>query len=579
MAELVSSIRIPTIIENLRSGEYLIPVFQRDFVWTIADVLSLLNSIIDARPVGMITVWEQPDNSGLELEHVSLPDTPSEASGNSMAYFGDPKSRPNRFYAVLDGRQRSTAMAMAFGGLAPNDGRRRFAGRFFLDVTATDPVERTRFISFSDILKRKLDTRSSHVTNGLIPFEFDPNNFENLEAQWMFYVEALREHQYYPNGELPDSLELNRRSQLLKSAFGGIIGTTLAVYTVPRKYDLGTICEVFETLNTTGTKVSTVDLIHSWLYAETEGGSTEINLRDWLRSLGQTSGAAGWSDPQDRPELIAQCVTACYIAEKSPPSPRKVGGKVAPVSSVKSGDLLATPAEHWRAVISKTELFSDYLGSFQFCVAGMAFPYRAAPYPVMAAIYVALRWTNSVDQRGWELDRLDRLFKAFFWRNALSGRYDQGFLTKLATDLKSLRDLLDDSLKIEGFGEWAKSCSEVISRDVGEPVSQSRIESFLLDPKPVGALARAMHLFVRSKARVDLLDPGKSIGYDSAIDQVDLHHLFPKDWVRNNVVRSSLADIEDNGRGGVNCVANLTPMSRKSNQSWRANGYCCRKAS
>lgn len=67
MAELVASVRIPDLVEKLRDGEFQIPQFQREFVWSIADVIALLNSIIDARPIGMLTVWEQPDQSGLEL--------------------------------------------------------------------------------------------------------------------------------------------------------------------------------------------------------------------------------------------------------------------------------------------------------------------------------------------------------------------------------------------------------------------------------------------------------------------------------------------------------------------------------
>src|SRR5690606_31383290 len=99
------------------------------------------------------------------------------------------------------------------------------------------------------------------------------------------------------------------------------------------------------TLNTTGTKVSTVDLIHSWLYTDTSREARQpLSLRDWIDELGQLQGAIGWASRDDRPELIAQIVTASYIALTEKAAPRKVGRKQpTALTSVKAGDLLATP--------------------------------------------------------------------------------------------------------------------------------------------------------------------------------------------------------------------------------------------
>jgi uncharacterized protein with ParB-like and HNH nuclease domain len=41
---------------------------------------------------------------------------------------------------VLDGRQRLTALAIAFGGLRESDARRGFSGRWFINLDA-DPEE------------------------------------------------------------------------------------------------------------------------------------------------------------------------------------------------------------------------------------------------------------------------------------------------------------------------------------------------------------------------------------------------------------------------------------------------------
>ncbi len=73
MANLqVSEINVPSVIRKLKTSEWLAPLFQRDFVWSNASVVSLVNSIIDARPIGMVTLWEQEGGSSLPLEPLNL---------------------------------------------------------------------------------------------------------------------------------------------------------------------------------------------------------------------------------------------------------------------------------------------------------------------------------------------------------------------------------------------------------------------------------------------------------------------------------------------------------------------------
>ena len=118
----VTSVTVSDLLGRLRSREWMIPAFQRDFVWTIGQVSGLVYSILERRPIGMATLWRQPDDSELRLVPVSIRDRdkPTELPGAEKP--------PATKYAVLDGRQRCTAIAIAFGGLRPTDGRLRFWG-------------------------------------------------------------------------------------------------------------------------------------------------------------------------------------------------------------------------------------------------------------------------------------------------------------------------------------------------------------------------------------------------------------------------------------------------------------------
>ena len=88
----------------------------------------------------------------------------------------------------------------------------------------------------------------------------------------------------------------------------------LAVYQVSEGYTLGEICDIFEKLNTTSVTVSTVDLIHSWLYGDTTQSSTPLNLREWIKETAADHGLADWISIADRPELAVQMVAACYLS-------------------------------------------------------------------------------------------------------------------------------------------------------------------------------------------------------------------------------------------------------------------------
>ncbi|GAB5080362.1 hypothetical protein ARTHROSP310_35090 [Arthrobacter sp. AD-310] len=572
---VVESIGIADLLDRLRSNTWLIPSFQRDFVWSEADVTSLVLSVIEARPIGMATLWEQPQDGGLTLVPASLSDSQN-GSSKMVSLANDEKARPNKYYAVLDGRQRSTALAMAFGGLRASDSRRKFSGRYFLDVTQSDVSERVRYIREPQVKANKYDQLSVCVGAGLFPLASDQH--DGLMGQWMSYLQEIKNPSNYADGLLPNDDELEQRNSILKQAFEGINETVLAVYIVPPDYNLGEICEIFETLNTTGTKVSTVDLLHSWLNSDTSKEEDPILLRDWIDDLGQLEGAFGWASRTNRPEIIAQTATACYLVmdDAGKPAPRQVGGAKTQmrIAALKASDLLATPTEFWKNIVAESSTLASYIGDFQKCVSGAYFPLSECPYPVTMAMYCALRWYMDHDSRysqQWSEDELNALYRAFFWRNSLNGRYDQGFLSQSAADLKTLKEILFRRAKAPTANAWASEANDQLSRSVGPAPTFEDIYQRALQAKPAGALGRALSLPVRTMPTTDLLEPGTQISYPSA-KPVELHHIYPRAWCANNQ-HGALGEVLDPNRAEfdyVRSVANMTPLTRESNNSWRA---------
>ena len=561
----VSSITVPALLKKLRTREWLVPQFQRDFVWSNAAIISLVNSIIDSRPVGMVTLWEQQEDTTLKLEPVSVTDWIPEKGEVGLREYVETDQPPGRYYAVLDGRQRSTAIALAFGGLRALSGNYKNSGAYYLDVTARDDGERVKYLSVKDIKKFGAETLPGAIGRGLFPLAAqDP---DNMIGQWMEYLQLIYNPSYYPNNALPEHDELTRRNGVLSRAFTGIINTQLAIYIVPRKYDLVQICDIFSTLNLTGTKVSTVDLIHSNLFSDTANDANgPILLRDQMDILGEMDGALGWAG-RDRPELLAQLVAAAYVAAESKPAPRSTGGRETKITSVKSGDLLALPSGFWRKIFDENAKFASFLSGFQQAVAGGSFGMAQCPYPASAAIYVALRWYKEFDGSNvhWTIDHLDRLYRSFLWRNALRNRYDQGFLTQIGTDIVSMKSFLGLVNGDTTDAYWRSQANTWLDEMVGARPSKEEILELVSDGSERGAARRASLLLHYARARNDIVTPALNINLEAG--GMELHHIYPKDWVSINKGALNANDTEVSD--WVNTSANLMPMHRQTNNEWR----------
>ncbi len=572
----ITDYTIANLVDSLRSAVWQVPKFQREFVWDPSAIASLATSIIDAYPIGMITLWEQSARDPLDLERLSIQDYDPQLKETFTRYFGE-DDEASKVYAILDGRQRCTAIAMAFAAFTPSFKGSRYAGSYFLNATQPDPLERVVFRKASDLARQGLITASACIGHGLFPLASDRPG-EKLLQQWYRYGQEIGNPANYPNGVLPDATELARRNSIVEAAFNGITETRLAACIVPEKYDLGQICEIFETLNLSGMKVSTVDLINAWVYRETEDRPEgPIQIRDWLRELGQMDGAVGWAVPERRPELIAQMVTAAFVALENDdkPSPRQVSGskRLSVIDSIKSGDLLATPTEHWQSVVNNDEKFARFIGDFQMLVAGGLFGYDKCPYPVSAAIYTSLRWHKEFDpisrHSQWSIGDLNSLYKAFFWRNALAGRYDQGFLTTLSKDMARLKELLKRRSDFPNKSAWLQFCESKLSDliDVELPTKDQLVD-LLTNGRPGGARQAAILLPMLASTARDI--DGTEIKYPTDTP-AELHHIFPKSWCKDNASGpiGKLFDKDAAGRDWVNSISNLMPLSRETNNAWK----------
>ncbi len=102
----VSDITVPALLDRLKKREWLVPEFQREFVWSSADVIELVLSILESRPIGMATLWEQGSEPAIPAEPIWI------ADGGDRTYFSTLERNPNSTAVGLSPGLRQTVKTL-----------------------------------------------------------------------------------------------------------------------------------------------------------------------------------------------------------------------------------------------------------------------------------------------------------------------------------------------------------------------------------------------------------------------------------------------------------------------------------
>jgi hypothetical protein len=543
---------ISDVLALLLKGELQVPKFQREFVWDQTQVFELLQSVFKSRPIGLVTLWQQPQGA---------PHTESEPITLKTAIYRNFENNPAVMKLILDGRQRLTALAMAFGGLKEDDARRTFSGQWYLDIE-TDPNSEKLIVykKPAQIEAEQLKSMANCLSKALIPL--------SEHMKFKDYSGKVHDVDIYPKDAIPDKETRERRRTRLADLHETFMKFQIPVAELPETVGLPEVCEIFDVLNTTGTKVSTFDLIHNLNYASTKG---VFNLRSVFQNCQEEFSFLGRLCDSSRPEFFCQVVTGCYVSEADPKS-RKGGEET--IKSLKSGDLINTPTTFYESITQSLGKLDTYCAELFDAILGSKASLKEIPYPVSVILYISLRWAHErtvKESQKFTVTQLNQLFRASFWSNALSGRYDQGFLTLFSSDLKVLRELLEENSKITDEADWKQRVLEGLDKKIFTAQTKRRsleeIEAILRDGDVRGAVKQALTLVLYAKCKHDLVNGGELDRLsDDPLRKVQLHHLFPKNWCNDNKGFHKLLDTKE---PIADAFCNLLPLTAKSNNSWK----------
>lgn len=240
-----NSISLVQLVKRIQGRSFEIPQFQRDFVWNESQVTLLVDSIARNYPIGSLLLIEKTPN--IKLASRSVDAVIREADQVEENELEKGESIPHISF-ILDGQQRLTSMARVF----LNASKKRI---YYFDLRAM----------YEDFKDESDEWIKSHSRGKAEPIT--KSNGRLLRADLAMKQEDASTYvaSYFEDtDELPQLAGDKQEARRATARINGIF-EVIRNYEVPYillEGDEGTesICRVFETINSTGTRLTTFDL-------------------------------------------------------------------------------------------------------------------------------------------------------------------------------------------------------------------------------------------------------------------------------------------------------------------------------
>lgn len=452
---------IDSLIKEIRNGEMKVPQFQRPFVWKDEQALDLLDSIASNYPIGSLLLWKTHSKMKTErnIGDFQLPETDDV----------DPT------HYVLDGQQRLTVIYSCLGA----------------------PEEDKGFAAAYDLVNEKFVKLLPDESSTLV---FPLRRIFDTTKMLHFRMAILSHTQ---------------GSEMMKR-FDGIF-EAITKYKVPvvtlKDLTVEEVCPIFERINSSGTKLSTYDL----MVAATWSKTFDLNV--------QSETIQGALEPKGFDDIdkgtILKCLAGIYFKG---------------VKRQQIFDLRKLSQQEMENLVNQTKialLKSVDLLSTEFKVYSWDFlPYEAL---VIVLCYLYHRSPNL------NPEQITRV-RQWFWRSAMSERYRGASDSFVSIDLDDIyKFVVNASGKPTQFGHppLVESWKTLAFRS-----NNSRSRAFVL----------ALALFKpRNLTNGMTIDVAEAL---SIFNQKEFHHIHPK---------AHLKIIEATGE--YNAIANICLLSAAENRA------------
>lgn len=279
MSKLIDdSISIYEALQNIKNGKYVMPAFQRQYVWSMEQIEKLWDSILLDYPISTFLFWHVDDDNvtwdTYFCNFMSDVTFDSRKQADSVNYELTGINVKITDIAVLDGQQRLTSLFLSLLGEAyirPNHARKK-SGNRLLTKLLIELNKNKVSIDEEEYNSKKYDIRFSEKVGRLSPTQFEIKNI--LDAK--FQDNTTREKAIEDTIEnVPeDSKEYARN--ILKKLYKKIFEEKLIRFTEIRDMKQEDALEMFVRFNSGGKALKKSEITMSILEAYWPSAKTEF---------------------------------------------------------------------------------------------------------------------------------------------------------------------------------------------------------------------------------------------------------------------------------------------------------------
>ena len=472
------------LVEQVNSGELVLPQFQRSFVWDPRDIKSLIVSVVRNYPAGSILQirYSQKHFEVRPFENVF-----------------DPPARAT--YMILDGQQRLTSLHNAFYG----------AGKHLFYVKVQNLLDRQDIEEsiFAKTKSQKTENQINDLSTQLNTLELPVSLFIN-GTKLSKWIEVAAEHFAKKQLEAPSNskemypLVKEKRHEFEKVLIPireAIEKYQFPVLSLAEDSTAEAICIIFETLNNTGVKLRVFDLLNARFFPY------GINLRELWEKAKRNYPIFG--EFKVDPYQLLQAISA--LRSKSANVTRK---------SVLDLNLdRSTFEKFWNGVCKS---MADVLNLLQTQCGVLS--HEWLPYSPILVTLTTVIHELPIDKVVESATRV-KIIKKWFWLSCFGQRYQGSSTTQISYDIPKLREWI----------ETGKSYLELDDNDISEDVIRATTPN-------QRAVYRAIMCTIVSSGLKDFYS-GKPINYSLLIEQkIDDHHIFPSAFLKKHCSNQDQTD-------------------------------------
>lgn len=494
-------IKIRDFIHKIECGKYQLPCFQRDFKWNPPKIKSLLNSVQHFYPAGSLLFLN------VDRDNPLIPYQPFKYANQEQLI-----EKPEAL--VLDGQQRMTSCFSVFKNLGYytyyidfiklmedynqkyKDGMNDINSELFTDFDFENYI----------VHKRHSSTPMAELANGLFPMTFliDRNTMRNQIKTYISGVESD-----------PGKKVI---CDFLNYDFEGIVDTVLdyefPVVKLPDNSSMQAVCKVFQTINTSGLRLSVFDICVAVFMPK------NVNLKKMVE---EASDSHDYSKLLLKKDATPALQVIALLANKTPNSNTLA-------SVLEADDIIYS----WDDAIDGIEQAMEMFDGFG---AGTKKSLSLLPYSPMVTIIAAVLAKIKYSTLNFSVKaKIENKIKKYFYTVSLALRYTEGTNKKMYDDFKNIMKWINED-----------TVPLMISNGVNWNTDK------IVDNNKSGAFGKAILSLLNSKKPTDFYR-NQSVGVGESIESCDLHHIFPK------------ATYENKYKEKINSVFNFTWLKRDTNQ-------------